>query len=129
MPRGWQTDLCGQRHRIAEPRVIRPTGPAPPPVLRTAEDHLRKLQQLGIQFIKTPSLARVVQNHFTPVVNETPARLARTRPTPKREFVTAEDVWRVASHGGTILTHAHDAVITDQARDQAAMKGIELRPA
>ena len=102
---------------------------APPPVLRTAEDHLRKLQQLGIQFVETASLARVVQSHFTPIVNETPARLARTRPTAKREFVTAEDVWRVASHGGIVLTHARDAVITDQARDQAAMKGIELRPA
>jgi|GEM_PF-2250415 hypothetical protein len=101
---------------------------APPPVLRTAEDHLRKLQQIGIQFIDTASLARIVQAHFTPVVNETPARLARTRPTQKREFVTAEDVWRVASHGGKVLNHARDAIITDQARDQAAMKGIELHP-
>jgi hypothetical protein len=89
---------------------------------------LRKLQQIGIQFIDTASLARIVQAHFTPVVNETPARLARTRPTQKREFVTAEDVWRVASHGGKVLNHARDAIITDQARDQAAMKGIELHP-
>lgn len=101
---------------------------APPASLRTAEDHLRRVQQLGVRFVPTGALAAEVAAHFAPHVNETPARLARTRPSPHREFVTAEDVWRAASRGEKVLAHARDAIVTDAARDEASLRGVELRP-
>lgn len=117
-------DIAGCSRALAEEVAA-----APPAFLRTAEDHLRRVQQLGVRFVPAGSLAAEVAAHFTPHVNETPARLARTRPSPRREFVTAEDVWRAASRGEKVLAHARDAIVTDAARDEAAMRGVELRPA
>jgi hypothetical protein len=101
---------------------------APPAFIRTVEDHWHRLQALGVQFIDAPRLASAVTEAFHVPVNETPERLARTRPSPKRHFVTAEDVWRVAARGGSELAHPRDAVVTDHAREAAQAKGIELRP-
>ena len=100
---------------------------APPAFLRNAEDHWHRLQALGVNFVETPALAAAVAGAFHVPVNDTPERLARTRPSPKRQFVTAEDVWRVAARGGKELVHPRDAVVTDHARDAAETKGIELR--
>lgn len=73
---------------------------APPAFLRNAEDHWHRLQALGVNFVETQALAASVASAFYVPVNETPDRLARSRPSPKRQFVTAEDVWRVAARGG-----------------------------
>ncbi len=109
-------------------RVLAEANPALAPAFqRTAENHFHKLQQMGVTFSAPDRLAAAVQAAFHVPVNETPARLARTRPNPKREFVTAEDVWRAHQRGEKTLVHARTAIVTDQAREFAASHGVELR--
>lgn len=100
---------------------------APPAFVRTAEDHLRKVQQLSVQFVSADALSSAVIRAFTPVQNETPERLAKTRPIRKREFITAEDVWKVVSRGQKELVHSRDAIVTDQAREYAQSRGVALK--
>lgn len=101
---------------------------APPPMLRTAEDHFQVMRQVGVRFCIAANLAAEVAAAFHVERNETPERLAKQRPMPKREFVTAEDVWKAASQGQTELVYPADAIVTDQAREYAAGRGIALRP-
>lgn len=100
---------------------------APPAFLRIAEDNIHKVQQLGAQFLNSEKLAATVIAAFQVHPNETPERLARQRPFPKRAFVTQEDVHLAVSQGKRELICAAGAIITDQARDYAATNGIHLR--
>ncbi len=94
---------------------------------RIHADHLHALQQMGVQFVPS-NLAEAVQAQFTPQVNETPERLAKQRPTPKRQFITAEDVWEAISRGQKELVHPRTAVVTDQAREYADARNFILKP-
>jgi len=99
----------------------------PPRLVRAAEDHFHALEQLGLRFVAPSELEAAVDEAFHVPVNETPERLARVRPQKRRQFITAEDVWRAASRGAKELVHEVDAIITDEARDSARRYGIELR--
>jgi hypothetical protein len=99
----------------------------PPGLMRLVEDHFHKVQQLGVQFVAASSLADAVAAAFYQPSNETPQRLAVERPTPKRSFITAEDVWKARSLKKTELVCPPDAIITDQAREYAETHGIVLR--
>jgi hypothetical protein len=99
----------------------------PPALASIAESHFHKLQQIGVRFSPVSALAGDVQAAFHLEVNETPQRLKKQLPKYKREFVTVEDVWKVLSRGQKELVHPRDAVITDEARDYASARGIELK--
>jgi len=99
---------------------------AAPALAHTAERNYHTLQQMGVQFVPVVEVAAAVARAFHSEPNETPRRLAKTRPSPKREFITAEDVIAAAKAGLTTLTHARDAIITAEARDQAARLGLSL---
>jgi hypothetical protein len=99
----------------------------PPRLVRAAEDHFHALEQLGLRFVPPSELEAAVDEAFHVPVNETPQRLARVRPQKRRQFITAEDVWRAASRGAKELVHEPDAIITDEARDSAQRYGIHLR--
>lgn len=100
---------------------------APPPVTRAFEDSLHRIQQFGVRFVDCAGLSEAVQAAFYVPVNETPERLARTRPTMKREFITAEDVWKAFAAGHKELVFSASAVVTDQAREYAEGRGVTLR--
>lgn len=99
---------------------------ASPGYQRLQNGHLSTLQQMGVRFVEK-GIAECVSELFRPVMNETPERLAKQKPALKREFVTAEDVWAAQSRGAKELVHGANAVVTDQAREYAASRGITLR--
>jgi hypothetical protein len=114
-------DLPGHRQLLAE------QAPGmPPAMVRVAEDHLHMVQQMGVRFA-AGNLANCLTTILTPEVNETPDRLARNKPSPKREFITAEDVWNALAAGKKELLHSPSAIITDEAREYAAMRGVALK--
>lgn len=100
---------------------------ATPPLLRSVVDPLHRLQLFGVRFVSPDRMAAEVAALFTVSVNETPARLAKTRSSPKRVFITAEDVSSAASEGRKELVHPADAVVTDAAREAAVARGVALR--
>ncbi len=102
---------------------------APPALIRATIDTIHRFQNVGARFVAAPHLMTEIAAAFHQPVNETPTRLARTKPTPKRVFITAEDVWHAASNGRKELTHPTDAIITDAAREEAATRGMTLVPA
>ncbi|MGI8906060.1 MAG: hypothetical protein ACR2IE_06175 [Candidatus Sumerlaeaceae bacterium] len=95
-------------------------------IVRVADDHLHKLQQMGVRFT-SGNLASCIAEIFRPEINETPERLAKQRMAPKRQFITAEDVWNAMSRGQKELLYTPGTVITDEAREYAASRGIVLR--
>jgi len=99
---------------------------APPKLRRLAEDAFHGLSEMGVRFVPASELGRAVDAAFFVPVNETPERLAKTRPRKQRMFVTTEDVWKAASQGHKQLVVPEDAVITDEARDQARRVGLEI---
>lgn len=99
---------------------------APPKLRRLAEDAVQGLSEMGVRFAETQSLVAVLDEVFHVPVNETPERLAKTRPSMRRMFVTSEDVWAAASRGQRELVLPADAVITDEARDHARRLGLEI---
>ncbi|MBX7245100.1 MAG: hypothetical protein K1X53_06355 [Candidatus Sumerlaeaceae bacterium] len=102
---------------------------APPAFLRTAETNFHRVEHLGARFVAPNGVAEAVASAFQEPLNETPARLAKSKPSPKRYFVTAEDVWAVKDRKQKELIHPRDAIVTDQAREYAILQGITLRPA
>lgn len=99
---------------------------APPALIRATVDAFHRLQNVGARFVESGRLAAEVAAAFHQPVNETPARLARTKPSPRRVFITAEDVWSAAARGLRELPHPPDAIVTDAARDEALARGIQL---
>ena len=115
------TDMVGHRQLMQDHMPG-----APPAVVRIAEDHLHTVQQMGVRF--TPgNLAGCVTEILRPEVNDTPERLSRQKPSAKRVFVTAEDVWEATSRGQKEMLVEPGAVVTDQAREYAASRGVVLR--
>lgn len=117
---GRELATFGRSYSEAHPAI-------PPAMFGTIESNLHKLQHLGVRFVCPAGLAECVAGQFQEFKNETPERLARTRPSPKRVFVTAEDVWEATSGGKKELVHPRDAIVTDQAREYAVTRGIILR--
>lgn len=115
------TDLPGHRQMLLDH-----TPGAPPAIVRVAEDHLHSVQQMGVRFA-SGNLAGCLTDILRPEVNETPERLARQKSPAKREFVTAEDVWNAMSRGQKELLYGRGAVITDEAHEYAASRGIALK--
>lgn len=102
--------------------------PALPPALqRTYENAYHRVQQMGVQFVPVTQLVASVGARFEVPKNDTPERLARTRPTQKREFVTVEDVANAVARGSKEITHQRSAYVTDEARDYASARGVVLR--
>ncbi|MGC8742179.1 MAG: hypothetical protein ACP5QZ_01940 [Candidatus Sumerlaeaceae bacterium] len=99
---------------------------APPKLRRLAEDAYHGLAEMGVRFVAPTDLERAVDQAFFVPVNETPERLAKTRPTKQRMFVTSEDVWKALSQGHKQLIVTEDAVVTDEARDHARRVGLEI---
>lgn len=100
----------------------------PAAMLHNLEGHLRKVKQMGAQFVAETRLAAEIDALLHPAVNETPERLARQRPAaPKRVFITVEDVWEARNAGKKEIFHSRSAVVTDEARDYARANGITLR--
>ena len=97
----------------------------PPAFRQLAGRNLHALQGFGIRF--GADAGNYLVNLLSPVVNETPERLARQRPPHKREFVTTEDIWNALAEGEKDLLHAHNAYITDEARELASARGVTLR--
>jgi hypothetical protein len=115
------TDLVGHR----ELQQNRAPG-APPALVRIGEDHLHTVQQMGVRFA-AGNIASCLTEILRPEINETPERLAKSKPTAKREFVTAEDVWTAMSKGHKDFLYPRNAIVTDQAREYAQSRGITLR--
>jgi len=99
---------------------------APPKLRRLAEDAYQGLAEMGVHFTAPSELAATLDRVFFVPVNETPERLARTRPHKQRMFVTAEDVWKASTQGHRQMVLPADAVVTDEARDHARRIGIEI---
>jgi hypothetical protein len=98
----------------------------PPAFRQLAGRNLQALQGFGIRF--GSDAGNYLVNLLSPAVNGTPERLARQRPQHKREFVTSEDIWNAVAKGQKDLLHAHNAYITDEAKELAAARGVTLRP-
>jgi hypothetical protein len=116
---------CPDMSQIAV-RIREQFAGAAPAMAHTAERNLHALQQMGVQFVPVTDVAAAVARAFHVEPNETPQRLAKTRPFPKREFITAEDVPSAMRAGLKTLTHSRDAIVTAEARDQAARLGVTL---
>lgn len=99
---------------------------APPKLRRLAEDAYHGLAEMGVRFVSPTELVRAIDSAFYVPVNETPERLAKTRPHKRRMFVTSEDVWKAASQGHKQMIVPDDAIITDEARDHAQRLGLEI---
>lgn len=99
---------------------------APPKLRRLAEDAYHGVAELGVKFVAAPELSRAVGEIFYVPVNETPERLAKTRPSKQRVFVTSEDVWKASARGHKQIIVPEDAVVTDEARDYAKRVGVEI---
>jgi hypothetical protein len=110
------------------PQLQREYPAIPPALVRIYEDHFHRLQQMGVHFVAPQNVAGCVKQFFEVPRNETPERLAKKHPSPKRQFITVEDVWSAFSRGQKQILHSRSAVITDEARDYAAQNGVELRP-
>ncbi|MCX7718134.1 MAG: hypothetical protein N2111_07000 [Candidatus Sumerlaeaceae bacterium] len=116
---------CPDMSQIAV-RIREQFAGAAPAMAHTAERNFHALQQMGVQFVPVLDVAAAVGRAFHVEPNETPQRLAKTRPFPKREFITAEDVHSAMKAGLKTLTHSRDAIVTAEARDQAARLGVIL---
>lgn len=99
---------------------------APPKLRRLAEDAYHGVAELGVRFVAAAELSRAVGEIFYVPVNETPERLAKTRPFQQRVFVTSEDVWKASARGQKQILVPDVAVVTDEARDYAKRIGVEI---
>ncbi|MCX7625066.1 MAG: hypothetical protein N2Z21_02485 [Candidatus Sumerlaeaceae bacterium] len=116
--------LVAEESTVIRQAAILPN--APPKLRRLAEDAYHGVAELGVRFVAPADLCRALAETFYVPVNETPKRLAKTRPTKRRVFVTSEDIWKVSARGEKQIIVPEDAVVTDEARDYAKRVGVEI---
>ena len=95
----------------------------------TSDDFTRDVvaELLGRKLVHNAAVAAAITEQFREIKNETPERLAKTRPAFKREFVTAEDLEPAVKSGKKEYILPRNAIVTSLAHDYASQHGLVLR--
>lgn len=116
----------GMALRWGKPCVLLECASVPTTVALERLELIRRLERRGARRASPDSVLRILHETLNPPAAQEFAP-PPVKPIPKRAIITGEDVYEAARRGQKELLVPADAIVTSQAHEDAARRGLTIR--